>query len=95
MSNGYAADEPRHVELAQIDEDVRAMAIEGARKTLIWSCESARVGFFDTKKAWPEENTSKRARIDLALRVLRHYGLLVEHGDGIVSVKEKANYEKS
>lgn len=95
MSNGYAADEPRHVEMAAIDEDVRQCAIDSARNTLIFTAAllDGNVGqprYLPDADCWLFETPERRARLDRAIRVLRHFGLLVEHGDGVVSVKEQA-----
>lgn len=92
MSDGYAADEPRHVELAQIDEDVRRMAILGARSSIKWLTVPDKDGKFSAERLRTAVNTQANwDRFSRALRVLRHFGLLVEHGDGVVSVKETPN----
>lgn len=90
MSDGPILEAPRHVELAQIDEDVRALAIDRARSVICVYCPAShrppRSAFrWDTRNTFGGEEIVARA-----LRVLRHYGLLVEHGDGVVSVKEQA-----
>lgn len=89
MSNGYAADEPRHVEMAQIDEDVRSMAIAHSIRDLEVYCPRVFIDRFDTEWCRPVKLLPSTHVVARALRVLRHFGLLVEHGDGVVSVKEQ------
>jgi len=91
MSNGTAIIEsPDHVAQAAMDEDIRQAAIDGSRRVIQWGCELSLDGMYNTLILWPSETPANRASVDRALRILRHFGLLVEHGDGVVSVKEKA-----
>lgn len=90
MSNGYAADEPRHVEMAAIDEDVRAMAIYGSRDLLTQASMKV-LEIPNSRALWLVLSTGILPfTVQRAIRVLRHFGLLVEHGDGVVSIKESA-----
>lgn len=89
MSDGPTIEAPRHVELAAIDEDVRRMAIYGSRVALMNSCINE-LTVPNSRACWLVMPAGPQlAVVARALRVLRHFGLLVEHGDGVVSIKEQ------
>lgn len=87
-------DEPEHVQRAAMDEDIRQAAIDWAGSSMLWRTVGVtKVGKprrYHTEALWPSETPSNRTRVDRAIRILRHFGLLVEHGDGVVSIKERS-----
>lgn len=80
-----------------IDEDVRPIAISWAIRTIEVYCPLCQDGWlpgerarFDTQWCAPEQLPATHV-VSRALRILRHYGLLIEHGEGVVSIKENGN----
>lgn len=83
-------DEPEHVQQAGIDADMRAMAIYGARRIVrmnTWSSEG------DKMAPYPVMNAHQLENYQAAIRILRHFGLIVEHGDGVVSIRDNVGGE--
>jgi len=89
MTDPTQTDGP-HVAQAAMDEDIRQAAIDGSISIIEWNCMHCAVGLFNTANLWPSATKTRRARVDRALRVLRHFGLLVEHGDGVVSIMDQS-----
>lgn len=97
-----ADDLPAHVQRASLDADIRELAIEQAVHIIEWHCAEVTshtdkrpcfklTALKDDSIAACYDAETVVAEVGRAARVLRHFGLLVEHGDGIVSIRERTS----
>lgn len=96
------SEESPHVAQAAMDEDIRQAAVEWALHLIRTHClpDTAVANWdgpmpYDTNLVLlldePLSLKQLQAVRDRALRILRHFGLLIELGDGVVSIKERSN----
>lgn len=87
MSDGPILEAPDHVQAAMLDEDIRRAAIEWATEFVIRFAPAAGPDIYSTEHAMVRR-VGAAELMARAIRILRHFDRITEHGDGVVSFKE-------